>query len=196
MSAPDKSALRNELLSARASLSPADRPHMEARIRDKLLALPAWRDATHILGYIPTRGELDTLPLWAAAVAAGKTFALPVTESGAREGRMSFRTLPGFCPDRLAPGRYGILEPPREQDFPALSPAPGDRLLLLVPGLGFDGEGFRLGYGGGYYDRFLASLPVDTAVTTVGLCPAVCRRPALPREPHDRAVDVVIDELN
>ncbi len=169
-----------------------------------LTQLDEWRTASVVCGYSATRGELDLTPVWEAAVAAGKAYALPVTTSGAHDGRMIFRATPGFCPEALLAGRYGIAEPPEDDRFPLLfgTNAPPQiphptltRVLLILPGLGFDDEGYRLGYGGGYYDRLLATL-ADAAVpvTTVGLCHSACRIPRLPRQAHDRAADILIDE--
>lgn len=133
------------------------------------------------------------LPVWEKAVSDGKDYALPVTVTDAREGRMIFRRLPGFCPHRLIPARFGILEP--SEEHPALRPQDFADALILVPGLAFDDRGFRVGYGGGYYDRFLAELKqANVPVTTVGLVFAACHPSVLPDEHHDIPVDYVIDE--
>ncbi len=193
--AADKSAIRRALSARRDALVPDERRRITASVCERLFALPAWRNARVIGGYMSTRGELDLLPIWQEAVRAGKTYALPVTVSGTDAGRMIFRATPGFCLDALAPGRFGIAEPPVGPDFPILPPAALNGALILVPGLGFDDDGYRIGYGGGYYDRFLDALTRDgITVCTVGLCPAVCRVPRLPREAHDRRVDVVLTE--
>ncbi len=193
--AQEKSALRAELSARRAGPAPYARVVAEEVVLRRLLALPAWQRAPLVAGYMSTRGELDLLPVWRAAAEAGKTYALPVTLTGAREGSMCFRATPGFCPERLTRGRFGIAEPPGDHDHPTLPLSAFEGGLILVPGLGFDADGFRIGYGGGYYDRFLDALAAaGVSVTTVGLCPAVCRVPRLPREAHDRAVDVVISE--
>ncbi len=189
----DKPTLRRILSARRDALTPRERAEMEAGILARLLALPAFRDAPVVCGYVSTRGEIDTSPLWRATVAAGKTYALPVTVSDAAHGRMIFRATRDYCPDRLVRGRFGIPEPPDAPDFPEVTPAELAGALILVPGLGFDRDGYRIGYGGGYYDRFLAALTAARIpVTTVGLCPAVCLADRLPREAHDRAVDTVL----
>ncbi len=191
----DKPTLRRILEARRQALTDTDRTNAEKVILSRLMSLPAWKHASIVCGYMSTRGEPDLRPVWRAAVASGKTYALPVTLSGAREGQMVFRALKDFCPDRLIRGRYDIVEPPDEADFPILTPPELDGALILVPGLGFDREGFRIGYGGGYYDRFLDALTeARISVHTVGLCPAVCHVERLPREIYDRAVSLVIDE--
>ncbi len=206
MTAPstDKAALRAALTARRNALTDADRQVAVQTMLARLTALDEWQAADVVCGYVATRGELDLTPLWQATVAAGKTYALPVTLSGTAEGCMCFRQTPGFCPEALMPGRFGIAEPPADDRFPVLFAtggttasiyAPVARLLLILPGLGFDDGGYRLGYGGGYYDRALSALTeAGTQVTAVGLCPSCCRVPHLPRESHDRAADILIDE--
>ncbi len=191
----DKSTLRRMLSARRYALTEDDRTEIGEVILSRLMSLPLWKNASVIGGYLSTRGELDMLPLWQAAVAEGKTYALPVTLSGAKEGRMLFRATPSYCPERLVEERFGILEPPADGAFPVLPPEALSGALIVVPALGFDRDGYRIGYGGGYYDRFLDRLAaLGVTAYTVGLCPAVCRVEQLPREAHDRAVQVVIDE--
>lgn len=87
----------------------------------------------------------------------------------------------------LAPGAYGVWEPVRS----AVRPVPvKDVDLVLVPGLGFDRRGHRLGHGLGYYDRLLARLPKTTA--TIGLCFDFQQLDRLPTAPHDHAVQRVL----
>jgi 5-formyltetrahydrofolate cyclo-ligase len=189
----DKTDLRRRFTALRSGLTAEERTAAEAAIRDMLFSLPAWRDASLVCGYVSIRGELDTLPLWERAAAEGKSYALPVTVTGAAEGRMIFRRMEGFAPHRLISARFGVPEP--AEDCPALSLADFAGAVILIPGLAFDDGGYRIGYGGGYYDRFLASLAAARIpVTTVGLAFSVCRPPLLPRHPHDIPVDYVIDE--
>ena len=89
--------------------------------------------------------------------------------------------------DDLSPGKYGILEPVPERCEKAVDFLRG---LCLVPGLSFDLQGYRLGFGKGYYDRFLS----DFGGTTVGICYSKCTMGELPRGTFDRAVDIVLTE--
>ena len=152
----DKASLRRYFLDLRRGLTPAHREAAESAIYESLFSLPAWREAPVICGYISVRGELNTDPILRRAAAEGKTVALPVTVTGADEGRMVFRALPNGDFDRLTPARFGIPEP--DESCPALTHADLTRALILVPALAYDGKGYRLGWGGGYYDRFLSSL--------------------------------------
>jgi 5-formyltetrahydrofolate cyclo-ligase len=189
----DKSTLRASFAALRSRIPPEERQAAEAAMYRRLFSLPAWREASLICGYVSMRGEPDTDPIWRQAAAEGKTYALPVTLSDAREGRMAFRALPGYTPDRLVTARFGIREP--EESCHLLEPGELSRGLILVPGLAFDPTGRRIGYGGGYYDRFLEALARSgVPVTTVGLVFSVCLAPALPHEPHDIPVSIIIDE--
>ena len=87
----------------------------------------------------------------------------------------------------LKNGLYGVLEPDPSRSRPALS---GGNALCIVPGLGFDSKGYRLGYGKGYYDRFLSGFHG----ITVGLCYSACTKWMLPHGYYDRPVDILITE--
>ena len=189
----DKVSLRSRFSTLRGLLPPSERRSAEAAVRDKLFSLPSWKDARLICGYVSIGSELDMDPIWKQAVSEGKAYALPVTLTGAREGRMIFRRLSGYTPHELTSARFGLSEPTAA--CPSLTLQDFAGALILIPGLAFDDEGYRIGYGGGYYDRFLASLvKADIPVTTVGLTFSVCHAAHLPSDPHDIPVDCVLDE--
>ena len=188
-----KAELRRHFSRLRDSLTLGDRTAAEEKILARLFSLPAWENAPLICGYMPTKSEMNTLPLWKKAADEGKAYALPVTVTGADQGKMIFRRLDGFTPEVLVAARYGLWEPPPH--CPALTPQDFEKALIIVPGLAFDDKGFRIGYGGGYYDRLLAELSaVGVSYATVGLVYASCHVPTLPRETHDIPVDYIIDE--
>ncbi len=189
----DKQALRHHYQILREGLSPEQRAEAEQKIYARLFSLPAWQSTPLVCGYVATRGELDLSPVWAKASDSGKSYGLPVTVTNAIEGRMIFRRLEAYTPENLISARFGISEPP--PCFPALSPKDFENAVILVPGLAFDNNGFRIGYGGGYYDRFLAELTrASIHFTTVGLAFSMCRPSVLPRDSHDVAVHYIIDE--
>lgn len=191
MTHPDKAALRRRYAALRDAIPSAERQAAEAAILAQLFSLPAWQTAPVICGYVSVRHEIDLTPVWEAALRTGKIYALPVTLTGAREGRMAFRAVRRTVD--LIPARFGLSEP--AEHCPTLTPADLNGGLVILPGLAFDSQGFRLGYGGGYYDRFLASLSQARAsVTTVGLVHAVCRAESLLHEPHDYPAHYIIDE--
>ena len=188
-----KAALRCSYTALRASLSPEERAAAEEAIFETLFSSPLWQKATLICTYLPIRGELNTTATVTRATAEGKAVALPVTVTGATEGRMVFRSLLDLKLHELKAGRFGIPEPP--DTHPDLTLQDFTGALILVPGLAFDDSGFRIGYGGGYYDRLLAELKAASIpVTTVGPAFHVCRPTILPREAHDIPTDYVIDE--
>lgn len=189
----EKITLRRHYADLRGKLTQAERTAAEGAIYESLFSLPAWREASVVCGYMSVRGELNTRPILERATAEGKTVALPVTVTDASEGKMIFRSLPEGDLHRLVPARFGIPEP--DETCPALTDPDLSHALILVPALAFDHEGYRLGYGGGYYDRFLRGLlEVEIPVTTVGLAFSACVARVLPRRPHDIPVQIILDE--
>ncbi len=144
--------LRRLLRAARQGMDPLNRRRAEALIAARVRRLPAYRRARGIAAYLAFDGEVDLYGLLVRIIGSGKALYLP--QVGRRRGRpMRFvRVRPG---DRLRPNRFGIGEP-----IPVagnLEP-PGRIDLVLVPVVGFDETGTRLGMGGGFYDRCFASL--------------------------------------
>ncbi len=132
-----------------------------------------------LFAFASLRNETDTWPLLHSRWQAGLSVALPKVEpDGIRFFSVSGR-------HELAAGTLGIAEP--VDSCPPISPASGD--TILVPGLAFTREGLRLGRGGGYYDRFLASTAED--IFTVGVCFDFQLRASLPCDKHDVPVSEV-----
>ncbi len=158
----------------RALCDPAD----GLLLAKQLLDSDALRAGDVVAGYWPLPGEIDVRPLLWALAGRGHSIALPITPAAG--GVLTFHR---WRPDQtLRPGRFGTSEPEPDLMRPD---------LVLVPLLAFDRAGFRLGYGGGFYDRTLAGLP---AVRTVG-CAFACQEvQAVPREPHDRRLDLIATE--
>lgn len=177
----EKAALRKELLARRNSLP--DREEKSRAIRRAVLALEAWGAADAILLYLSAGSEPDTWDLLDQAWKQGKAVCAPRCLDG--QGRMAFYRMPS--PEALVPGRFGLWEPDPARCAPVGEISRG---LCLVPGIAFDRAGYRLGYGKGYYDRFLAAHPVET----VGLCFGELVLPSLPRELTDRPVGRLVTE--
>ncbi len=176
-----KAILRRELRERLKAMSDARREEESAKIRQHLLAEPAWRDATSILAFVPTASEPDVWPSIRAAHAAGRTICLPRFDPETNTYRPC---LVSDLDKDLSPGPYGIREPGAqctEWNGKALD-------LILVPGLGFDASGARLGRGKGYYDRLLAG----GTGCKCGVAFEAQMIPELPMEPHDVRLDLVI----
>lgn len=178
----EKAALRRELLQRRRKLS--GRPEKDRAIFRVITALPQYRQARRLYLYVSIGEEPGTRRLLLAALQAGKEVYVPRCLQ--QPGEMAFFRIAGE--GDLSPGKFGIPEP----DPARCPPAPdGEEGLCLVPGLAFDRLGFRLGYGKGYYDRFLAAHP---NLEPVGLCYGALLLPRLPAAPHDQRVRLVAME--
>ena len=177
-----KSALRRLLLKARldAALEPAAQEALSRRMLDTLkLHEPAC-----VGFYWPLPGEFDaraTIAIWLAP-GAHRQASLPVVTN--RGESLQFRAWAPDTPMKI--GHHRIPEPATE-----VVATPD---LLFVPCVGFDVQGYRLGYGGGYYDRTLAAWPGTARPVTVGVAYEACRTDALQREAHDIALDLIITE--
>ncbi len=127
--------------------------------------------------------EVDTWKVFARALAEGKEVYAPRCLDG--EGTMGFFQV--TSPQELLQGRFGLWEPDPRRCAPWRR---REGALCLVPGIAFDRQGYRLGYGKGYYDRFLAVF----SGTAAGLCFRELALERLPRGPQDRRVDVLVTE--
>ena len=180
-----KRALRQTLLEDRAMLMAAHAGSARLAIRDRYFASFDPQPDTVVSAFWPTPGELDLRPLLEALHARGCVCALPVVV--ARNTPLVFRS---WVPDTpLVTSRFGIAEPGPER--PAVRPQ-----QALVPLLAFDDDGYRLGYGGGFYDRTLAALRADGAgpLLAIGVGLEAQRRPSLPREAFDARLDWLLTE--
>lgn len=185
--APDpKAVLRTEIYARRKLAHAADRAgHGAASLaaRDHFLAARLHTGAAVISGFCPIRTEIDVTPLMAALYAAGHRLCVPVIAGAGLALR--FR--------EWAPGIVMVDGP-----FGARIPAAGDWLepqLLIAPLLAFDAQGWRLGYGGGFYDRTLQELRARRRTLAVGFAYSVQQVDRVPREPTDQPLDAVVTEM-
>ncbi len=144
-----KKELRKKVQELRDALPLEKREELSARISENLWSVPEFAVAKTVLFFISFRSEVNTLPMIERALAEGKRVCVPCTEM--EEKSMVASRLHDLEKD-LRLGNYNILEPRRE----CLDPVPPEEIdIVLMPGVAFDLTGGRLGYGGGYYDRFL-----------------------------------------
>lgn len=166
-------------------MSSTDRAQAAARVAEFVKADPVWTGARIVMLYCAFGDELDTDPLFRAARAAGKSVLYPRCLPG-DDNRMEVCLVEE--PGRLCPGRFGVNEPDASHTG-LVDPSPD---LVLVPGLAFDRRGGRLGFGGGFYDRFLARLAHPHK--RLGLCYSIQLVPNVPVDPWDVQLDGVVSE--
>jgi 5-formyltetrahydrofolate cyclo-ligase len=176
-----KRALRARCRRARDELGPETQEQASHRICERIEGWEGFRSARVIFTYLPMRGEVDLRPLFEHAPTI--QWAIPrVIE--APEPHLLFHR---YQPERLVLHRYGMLEP--DPAAPLLAQEQAD--LIIVPALAFTREGYRLGYGGGYYDRLLAQLG---KAATLGACYEALLLDEIPHGPHDVPVRYLVTE--
>lgn len=178
-----KDLLRKQNMQFRDDLSAEKKGNMDQSILQRALALHEYDTADVLYTYVSKASEPDTSALIISALEAGKHVAVPRCLSKTLE--MEFLEIASLS--ELELGTYGVLEPVSGKCRPILATASA---FCVVPGLAFDSEGYRLGYGKGYYDRFLSKF----SGFTVGLCYSGCVQSNLPHGFYDRPVDMLITE--
>ncbi len=184
-----KAALRATVLAARNALSSELRQSLDAQITEQLCTLAAWRNAECVLAYASFGSEFDTRAFTAQTLAAGKRLCLPrVTRN---PSRLVIHQVRDWEND-LAPGAYGIREP-RVEICAAVALDQID--FVLVPGVAFTMQGTRLGYGEGFYDGLIETLPQrPQRPHLVAAAYALQVHKTLPQEAHDQKLDQIITE--
>jgi len=178
----EKYISRDHFLSVRRSISTESRSLLDAALFSNTAALPQFKEAKVLLCYYPINGEPNIIPLARHALSLGKKVAFPI--SHVKEKRLSFHVINDISCLKI--GAYGIPEPPIE--LPEVTDF--SYALCIVPALAFDANGYRLGYGGGYYDRFLSEFDG----ISLGLTYSFFYVDSVPTETHDASVDIIITE--
>ncbi len=182
--AHDNRVLRREALARRGALSRSEKARHDRARLGLLLDLDVVRNAAALLAYVSSlENEADTWGILRAFLSESRPVFVPLT--GERFGEMTFSRILSL--DELRPGRFGLLEPD-----PAIRRADAvpRNAVCLVPGLAFTRTGHRIGYGGGYFDRFLAAF----TGTSVGMAYAFQVVDTVPVLPHDTPVDLLATE--
>ena len=174
----DKTELRRRIREKKRAMTPEEIEERSRELGRKFAATEAYRRAKTIYGYMPYNQEVRTIPIMRQAQADGKRVAVPKVYGDT----MKFLWLDDL--DAVAPGAYNIPEP--IADGPE---ADDETALVLMPGLAFDPEGHRCGYGGGFYDKFLAAHPNHP---TIALCYGFQMFDHLDVDAHDIPVDAVL----
>lgn len=183
-----KKELRKNIINQRLALSAPEVAEKSAAIARGILNLKEYRLAKTIMAYVDFRNEVQTGEFIEKAMADGKRVAVPLTDI---RGKRLIPSLLVDFPGDLAPGLYGIPEP-KEDCLRPLDPKELD--MVIVPGVAFDKKGNRLGYGGGFYDRFLPR----TRTGCLWLSPAyeLQIQPGVYPGEHDIPVHVIVTEKN
>lgn len=175
-----KNAIRKRILSRRDALSPLDVVSLSRDVAGHFLSSIPYAAASTLVLYSSIRSEVATFEIFVAAAEAGKRVLYPRTVGTTLE----FVAIENL--EALAAGRFGVCEPRSGEPIPL-----AEIDLLVLPGVAFDEQGIRLGYGLGCYDRSLAAVKRPTLV---GLAYDFQVLPSLPRETHDVPVDFVVTE--
>jgi 5-formyltetrahydrofolate cyclo-ligase len=177
-----KGELRAERKAYRASLSPEQKAVMDSAVAARVFSRPEYQQSKKILIYASTKIEVDTFEIINHAMNHGKQVALPRCIDGTRE--MEFHVIDSL--DQLSPRTFSVLEPdegcPTVTDF--------TDALMIVPALSLDQSGYRLGYGGGYYDRYMSRFNGKS----IGICYCADYVRHIKHGRYDKPVDIVITD--
>ena len=176
-----KSDLRARMREMRDAVSPEERDRLTVEIGDRLMRLPAVERATTVTAFLSFGSEVPTDGLIARLAERRVRVGVPVLEEG------EIRMAPYRLGDPVAEGAFGIRVPVTVETI-----APREIDVVLTPGLAFDRRGFRLGYGGGFYDRFLRRLREDAVRIAIGFAQQIVDE--VPHGPGDLPVHLVVTD--
>lgn len=180
-----KKEMRTAMKARLAAVSKDETLGASKSVLAQLESLEQWKRAEIVLAFLSMKDELDTAPILKKVLEQGKTLAVPkVTGED-----LVFYQIQDLEKD-VAPGAFGILEPVSGLCPVAVETLSEHHSVALVPGLAFDRENFRLGRGKGFYDRFLAS--AGDSLYKIGIGYSFQLVEKVPREPHDKALDLII----
>lgn len=180
-----KSTVREIALGLRSVLTREEREEKSQKIQSIVTGVVEFQKANTIMSFLNFRDEVDTTALAENILESGKRLILPRC---APQGVLIPAEINDLKED-IEPGKWGIREPKKES---LVSVNPEEIDLIIIPGAAFDRQGNRLGYGGGYYDRFLNHLRPE--VPKIALAFACQILPEIPLDPYDLSVDALVTE--
>lgn len=192
----EKETIRREALAVRNALEPKWRAEMSELIMDKVIKTELYEKADIILSYSAIRSEVETMALNQKVLQDGKKLYLPKTYPS--EKKMCFYPVENL--DELEFGYQGILEPPEKEPLEKLLENVSEKdetfskadILMLMPGAAFDEKGYRMGYGGGYYDRYLNQY--GNWINSVLIAFDEQKMTELPIDEYDRKPDYIVTQ--
>lgn len=180
----DKNLLRRELKILRGKLGKKEKASRDKIIKDRLLKESTYINSKVIFTYVGFDSEIDTIEYIKEFLKDGKKVCIPRTNI--KEKYMEAVSINSL--DLLSKSEYGILEPSCD-----LEPINKDEIdLIIMPGLAFDKQGGRLGYGGGYYDKYLSTISKDVPKIALAYDFQILEK--IPMEEHDIKVDIIISD--
>lgn len=183
----EKNQLRSLYKNKRLSMLSQKKYEADQTILQRILASSYYKKARQLFLYVSTPIEVDTHKLIQTALKSQKTVAVPRCIDGTRD--MAFYQI--YSMNDLSPGTFSVLEPLTDK-CRKISISNPEVSLCIVPGLAFDLFGYRLGYGKGYYDRWLNQFSAQ--IPKLGICYCNCTANRLPHGRYDVPVDVLITE--
>ena len=180
---PIKKKMRSEAKAGRLSMDAATKRSLDKKICNRLLNLWTVRETSTFLCYVSTEIEVETKTFINALLNAGKKVAVPRCEGGPSE--MNFYYINSL--DELSAGSFGVLEPESDKEKMLTET---ENTICIVPAFMFDKSGYRLGYGKGYYDRYLSKYKG----TSIGICYSENIKEELFHGKYDRTVDMIVTE--
>jgi 5-formyltetrahydrofolate cyclo-ligase len=181
----EKNALRKIYAEKRENIDREKKKKLDKKIVDRFMTLATYRYAHTLLMYYPLKNEIDIRELIEKALAAGKRVALPRCE--ANTSTMHFHYISSL--DELVPGRFGIMEPSTDAELFTIDSLCGP-CAVIIPALAYDKSGYRLGYGKGFYDRYIDK----NRMTAVGVIYSQFIEDKLPRGRYDMSVHFMITD--
>ena len=197
----DKKSLRAMILKKRDAMAPVVRKEKSRIITERVLSLDAYQDADALLAFASYGSEVDTDEIILSALADKKTVYLPRV---CGPGDMRFFRIDDL--DELETGYKGIREPAQDPDREFRSKSVIGEIsickpkvfseLILVPGVAFDGSGGRIGYGKGFYDRFLSAYGKDMKIYGIAFSEQILPEGTIPMDEYDVPIrDVITDDV-
>jgi len=188
MKSVNKKELRNEILKKRDVLTKEEHREKSDVIARRVMTHSAFADANVVLLFASFRNEVDTTKIFKSAITSGKAVYYPKVLGK----EMEFYHVESE--DDFEEGRWGIREPKVEEER-KFAPKQGDQICVVMPGAVFDKTGNRIGYGGGYYDKFLKeSETLNLFKMGIGFSCQIVDVDDFPKEEHDVTLDMLVTE--
>jgi len=183
-----KSLLRKQILERRNAFPLSEIAEFSQKVCERITELPQFKNCSAIFAYQSFGSEVDTQFLLERAWNSGKKVCIPKV---AEKGKMDFFAIEKN--HRLKPNIYGILEPPKDSELAI----PDEKTMFVVPGVAFDRNGFRIGYGAGFYDIYLTKFENSVNPTAkIGICFDFCMVDNAFPDSHDVPMSAIVTENN